>query len=61
MKSDGIQMLQRTQVLKPIDAEMNTVSSHNMTISPAFYGTEVDICHPLKAYSPHNKRTTSKL
>ena len=39
MKSDGIQMLQRTQVLKPIDAEMNTISSYNMTIAPAFYGT----------------------
>ena len=30
-------------------------------IAPAFYRTQVDICGPLKAYSPHNKRTTIKI
>ena len=40
------------------DAEMGSVSSYNMTIAPAFYGTQVDIRGPLKAYSLQNKRTT---
>ena len=40
---------------------MGPASSYNMTIAPAFYGTQVDICGPLKAYSPQNKRTTIKI
>ena len=46
---------------RTIDVEMGPVSSYNMKIAPAFYGTQVDICGPLKAYSPHNKRTTIKI
>ena len=46
---------------RSIDVEMGPVSSYNMTIAPAFYGTQVNICGPLKAYSPHNKRTTIKI
>ena len=40
---------------------MGPVSSYDMTTVPAFYGTQVDICGPLKAYYPHNKRTTIKI
>ena len=54
-------MLQSTQMLKPIYVEMNPVSSYNMTVAPAFYGTQVDMCGPLKAYSLHDKRTTIKI
>ena len=46
---------------RTIDVEMGPVSSYNMKIAPGFYGTQVDICGPLKAYSPHNKRTTIKM
>ena len=44
-----------------VNVEMGPVSSYNMTIAPAFYGTQADICGPLKAYFPHNKRTTIKI
>ena len=44
-----------------VNVEMGPISSYNMTIAPAFYGTQVDNCGPLKAYSPHNKRTTIKI
>ena len=37
---------------------MGPVSSYNMKIALAFYGTQVDICGPLKAYSPNNKKMT---
>ena len=46
-------MLSLTQRI--IDVEMGLVSSYNMTIAPAFYGIQADICGPLKAYSPHHK------
>ena len=40
---------------------MGPVSSYNTTAAAAFYGTQVDICGPLKGYFPHNKRTTIKI
>ena len=43
---------------RTIDVEMGPVWIYNMRIAPAFYGTQVDICGPLKVYSPYNKRTT---
>ena len=46
---------------RTIDVEMGPVSSYNMKIAPAFYRTQLDICGPLKAYSPHNKRATIKI
>ena len=36
---------------------MGPVSSHSLRIALAFYATQVDLCEPFKAYSPHNKRT----
>ena len=49
-------LMQRT-----IDVEMGPASSCNMTIAPVFDGTQVDIFDPLKAYSPHNTKTTIKI
>ena len=46
---------------RAIDVEMGPASSCNMAIAPVFYGTQVDICGPLKAYSPHNTKTTIKI
>ena len=46
---------------RTIEVEMGPVPSYNMTIAPVFYGTQVDICRPLKAYFPHIKRTTLKI
>ena len=46
---------------KVIDVEMGPVSNYNLTIAPAFYATQVDICGPFKAYSSHHKRTTIKI
>lgn len=46
---------------RTIDVDMSPISRHNMTIAPAFYRTEVDICGPLKTYQKHNKRTTIKI
>ena len=40
---------------------MGPVSSHSLRIALAFYATQVDLCGPFKAYSPHNKRTTVKI
>ena len=46
---------------KAINIEMGPASSHSLRIAPAFYATQVDLCGPFKAYSPHNKRTTIKI
>ena len=46
---------------KAINNEMGPASSHSLRIAPAFYATQVDLCGPFKAYSPHNKRTTIKI
>ena len=40
---------------------MDPVSSHSLSIAPAFYATQVDLCGPFKEYSPHNRRTTIKI
>ena len=40
---------------------MGPISKYNVMIAPAFYGTQVDICGPFKAYSMHHKRTTIKV
>ena len=46
---------------KAIDVEMGSISKHSITIAPAFYVTQADICGPFKAYSLHHKRTTIKI
>ena len=40
---------------------MGPVSDHNLKIVPAFYITQVDIFGPMKSYSFHNKRKSSKI
>ena len=40
---------------------MGPISKYNITIAPAFYGTQADICGPFKAYSLHHRRTTIKI
>ena len=40
---------------------MGPVSSHSLSIAPAFYATQVDLCGSFKEYSPHNGRTTIKI
>ena len=46
---------------KVIDVEMGPISKHSITIAPAFYATQADICGPFKTYSLHHKRTTIKI
>ena len=46
---------------KAITIEMSSASTHNLGIASAFYATQVDLCGPFKVYSPHNKRTTTKI
>ena len=46
---------------KHIEIIMGPVSSHNLTIAPAFYVTQVDLAGPFTSYSPHHKRTTVKV
>ena len=46
---------------KAVNIEMGPVSSHSLRIALAFYATQVDLCGPFKAYSPHNIRTTIKI
>ena len=46
---------------KAIITEIGPVLAHKLRIAPAFYATQVDLCGPFKAYSPHNKRTTIKI
>ena len=46
---------------KAINIEMDPVSSHSLSIAPAFYATQVDLCGPFKEYYPHNRRTTIKI
>ena len=40
---------------------MALVSTQNLRIAQAFYATQVDLYGPFKAYSPSNKRTTTKI
>ena len=46
---------------KTVDVAMGPVSKLNLTIAPAFYASQVDLCGPFSAYSPHHKRTTIKI
>ena len=46
---------------RTLNVSMGPVSSHNLTIAPAFYITQTDIAGPFKAYTPHNKRVTVKI
>ena len=40
---------------------MGPISTHSLTIAPAFYVTQTDIAGPFKAFTPHNKRATIKV
>ena len=46
---------------KVIDVEMESISKHSITIAPAFYITQADICGPFKAYSLNHKRIKIKI
>ena len=46
---------------RTIEICMGPISQHNLTIAPPFYVTQVDLCGPYKAYTPHNKRSTIKI
>ena len=46
---------------KVIDVEIGPISKHNITIAPAFYATQADMCGPFKVYSLHHKRATIKI
>ena len=46
---------------KFIDVEMGPMSDHNLTIAPAFYSTQVDLCGPFTAYDPTGKRKSLKI
>ena len=43
--------------MKVIDVEIGPISKHSITIAPAFYATQADICGPFKAHSLHHKKT----
>ena len=46
---------------KFIDVEMGPMSEHNLTIAPAFYSSQVDLCGPFTAYDPTGKRKSLKI
>ena len=46
---------------KILNVEKGPEFKYNLTIAPAFYATQTDICGPFKAYSSHHKRTTVKI
>ena len=46
---------------RTIDISMGPVSKYNLTIAPAFYISQVDICGAFLSYSSHNKRATVKI
>ena len=46
---------------KAINIEMGPVSPHSLRTAPAFYATQVNLCGPFKAYSPHHKKITIKI
>ena len=46
---------------KTTDAQMGPISKYNVMIAPAFYGTQLAICGPFKAYSMHHKRIRIKV
>ena len=44
-----------------INVAMGPISKYTLTIAPPFYISQVDLAGPIKAYSPHNKRSTIKI
>lgn len=44
-----------------LDVEMAPISKHQLSVAPAYYVTQVDLCGPFQAYSKHNVRTTLKI
>ena len=44
-----------------VQVAMGPLSDENLCVAPPFYFCQVDICGPLKAYSPANKRATLKV
>ena len=46
---------------RTLDVSMGPISTHSLTIAPAFYVTQTDIAGPFKAFTPHNKRATVKI
>ena len=40
---------------------MGPIPQSRITVAPAFYFTQLDLCGSFKAYSPHNKRATVKI
>ena len=46
---------------RTIDVSMGPISQHNITLAPAFYITQTDLCGPFSSYSPHNKRRTVEI
>ena len=46
---------------RTIEVSMGPLSDHNLTVAPAFYVAQTDLCGPFSSYSPHNKRATIKI
>ena len=46
---------------KSVQAAMGLLSDQNLRIAPPFFFTQVDLCGPLNAFSPMNKRATMKV
>ena len=44
-----------------VNIAMDPISKYNLTITPPFYISQVDLAGPFKAYSPHNKQATIKI
>ena len=51
----------RLLLKRTFNVSMGPISSHNLTIAPAFYVSQTDLAGPFKAYSSHNKRNTIKI
>ena len=46
---------------KNVKAAMGLVGAYNLRVAPPFYFTQCDLCGPVSAYSPANKRATLKI
>ena len=46
---------------RTLNVSMGPISTHSLTIAPAFYVTQTDIAGPFKAFTVHNKRVTIKI
>ena len=40
---------------------MGPIPIQSLSVAPAFYTTQVDLCGPFNAYSQHHRRTTAKI